>query len=356
MTARIIQIEADSMEEAERQLDTLDTDAFIVLKKSVLSREKAETIEEIVDTVEEALTKAKNKIPTEAKIEKEEIKIEPNRTVLHVKAKNEKLAETKIELKKAEIIESISLHKQGRRRFFFFKTRNVYEVAIFQKAVVEIRFRTKARLQVTVQGYLAGDLCQSAQELRSKNADWMEVIESLNPKKDAEIRSLLVRLQDSYQSELLSFFNLLETVCLKNEQANWQTAIREIHWRGLDELNKKKVRLRKLDVEIAEIFMFYTALDWYEKDYSRKRKEPTGLPRRGYDENHVPPPTSRRTIPRYSTDKKAFCELEGRVKGWKLYEDYLECLKEEDEDETTATLEQKCVASLKAKKLKKDGK
>lgn len=353
MNEQIIEIEADSLEEAERQVDTND---FIVLEKSILCSGRVETIEEIADTVEEALIKAKSRIPAEAKIEKEEIKIAPKRIELQAKGDNEESAEKEISLKKAELIESVSLHRKGRKGFLgFFKTPNVYEVIVFQQAIVEIRFRMKARLQAIVRGYSAGDLLQSVQELRGKNARWAEILELLNPKNDAEIRSLLIQLRDSYLSDLLSVFSFIEATCRQNEKANWQTAIREIHWRALDELNKRKVKLRKLDVEIAEAFMFYTSIDWYEKDYARRRKEPTGLPRTGYGKEHIPSPTLRRTLPHYSTDKKAFGELEERIEGWNLYNHYLECLTEEGQDETTATLEQKCVASLKARKEQQRG-
>ena len=98
------------------------------------------TVEETLDTVEQALAKAKTRIPTGAKIEAEEIKIEPDRTVRQVKAKSEKLAEKRIRLNKAETIESISLNEKGRRRFFFFKTPNLYDVVVAQRAVVKIRF------------------------------------------------------------------------------------------------------------------------------------------------------------------------------------------------------------------------
>jgi hypothetical protein len=116
-------------------------------------------------------------------------------------------------------------------------------------------------------------------------------------------------------------------------------------------LEEKKVGLRRLDVEIAETFMFYTSIDWYEKDYRRRRKEPTGLPRTGYGEDNIPDERLRQTIPRYSTDKNAFSELERRIKAFNLYELYLQLLFKEGQDETVATLEQKCVAALKAHKL-----
>lgn len=78
-------------------------------------------------------------------------------------------------------------------------------------------------------------------------------------------------------------------------------------------MNRQKVKLRRLDVEIAEAFMFYTSIDWSGKDYARRRKEPTGLPRAGYGKEHVPTPTLKATIRHYSTAEKAFNLLRKRI-------------------------------------------
>ncbi len=153
----------------------------------------------------------------------------------------------------------------------------------------------------------------------------------------------------------LSALDIIENVCRRNEKANWQAAIKKAHTLVLiareRELEEKKIRLRGLDVEIAETFMFYTSIDWYEKDYARRRKEPTGIPRDGYDEHHRADERLRQTIPRYSTDIEAFSRLERRVKWFNHYESYLQLLNKEGQDEKSASLEQKCQAALDARKL-----
>jgi hypothetical protein len=353
MNKQIIKIEADSLAEAEGKVNATD---YIILEKSVLCSGRVETVEEIAASVEEALVRAKSRVPPEAEIEKEEIRFAPGRTALKAEGYNEESALKELVLNSAELVESIVLHKKGRKGFLgFFRRPGVYEVTVFQQALVEIRFRVKARLQVVARSYLAEDLLRSAHELRRKNAQWAELLRFLNPKNDEDIQRFLVQLRGSYSSDLPFIFNLIEDVCCANEKANWKKAITDIYWRAQDELNKQKVRLRSLDVEIAEAFMFYTSIDWSEKDYSKRRKEPTGLPRTGFGKEHIPTPTLRETIPRYSTDEKAFNRLRKRIDGFELSERYLECLAEEALYEKTATFEQKCRVGLKVRRERQKG-
>ena len=350
MNERIIEIEANSVEEARRKLYTED---IIVLEEFILCHGRVETIEAVADTVEEAFIKAQSKVPAGAKTETQEIKIAPKQITLQVQGDNEESAGKG----KVEVIKSVSLLKKGRKGLWGFgKTPNVYEVVISQQAVVELRFREQAKLQAKVRGYLAEDLFQSVQEARQRNAQWTEVLQLLNPKNDSEIHESLIKLEELNQLSVLDTIEeTIEDVCRKNEKVTWQMVIKKADAQASiaqnRELEEKKVRLRKLDAEIAETFMFYTSIHWYEKDYARKRKEPTGIPRDDYGPDRHPDERLRKTIPRYSTDKEAFGELERRIKWFNLYDRYLQLLLEEGQEETTATLEQKCIAALKARKL-----
>lgn len=343
MNERIIEIEANSLEEARRKLDEKNV---IVLEESILSQGRVETIEAVADSVEEAFAKAQSKVPAEAKTEKQKIKISPKRITLHVQGNDEESAGRG----KAEVIASVLLFKKGRKGFWGFgKTPNVYEVVISQQALVELRFREQAKLQAKVRGYLAEDLLESIQEIRQRDALWTEVLQLLNPKNDSEIQKWLVKLQELNP---LSVLDTIENVCRKNEKTNWQMAVKDAHSKALiaqvREMEEQRIRLRGLDVEIADTFGFYTSPNWYAKS----RKEPTGIPRhtRDYDHHRSGDERLRKTIPRYTTEKEAFSEVERRIKAKNLYELYLQLLFEEGQDETTATLEQKCVAALKAYK------
>lgn len=353
MDEQILKLEGDSLAEAEAKIDFRK---YIILEKTVLCSGGAQTIEELAATVEEAFIKAESRVPADACVETQEVRFRPKRSSLKAKGYTEDSARNELVLNRAELIESIALHKKGRRGFLgFFRRPAVYEVTVFQQALVEIRFRLKARLQVVALSYLAEDLLRRARQLRLKNAQWPEALRALNPGNNENVRRLLAELSQSYSSDLPSIFNLIEDVCRSNEKENWEKAIRELHWRALEELNKKKMRLRSLDVEIAEVFMFYTAIDWSEKNYAKVRKEPTGMPRTGYGREHVPEPALRSAVPRYTTDEKAFGLLRKRIEGFELEARYLECLSEDGLCEETATFEQKCLAGLKARKEQQKG-
>lgn len=338
-----IEIEANSLEEARNKVDT---DELIVLEESILCYGKAGTIEAVADTVDEAFGKAESKVPSGAKTETRTLRIAPKRITLHVQGDTEEDAGKG----KTEAIASVSLLKRGRKGFLGFgKSLNIYEVVIFQQAVVEVGFRETAKLQVRVRGYLGENLLQAIEDLRQGKPEWTEIIGSLNPKSDPEIETLLTRLREL---DPLSNLDVIENICRKNAKANWRTVIKEAHEQvsiaRARELREKAVRLRGLDVEIADTFGFYTSLDWYAKSY----KEPTGIPRytRDYDHHRPGDERLRKTIPRYSTEQEAFKELERRIKANDIYQLYLQLLLEVGQDDLTATLEQKCIAALEARK------
>jgi hypothetical protein len=105
--------------------------------------------------------------------------------------------------------------------------------------------------------------------------------------------------------------------------------------------------LRKLDAEIAVVFLFFTSVDLGTLG---SLVRPKGIPRDHYDD-YYPDRYGRRhlvTVPYYSTDLKDFLILEERVKSWHA-ELYLTVLAEQGLDELAATLEQKCKAALRAR-------
>src|SRR5262249_10488807 len=105
--------------------------------------------------------------------------------------------------------------------------------------------------------------------------------------------------------------------------------------------------LRKLDAEIAVLYLFFTSV---ELGPTPRFVQPKGIPRDHYDEYH-PGRYGRRqlvTIPYYSTDQNDFVVLEERVMSWHG-ELYLTILAEQGLDERSATLEQKCRAAFRAR-------
>ncbi len=142
MSERLIEIEADTLEEARRKLRNIDE--LIVLEEFIICREMVEIIEAVADTVEEAFIKAQSKVPAGAKTETQKIKVAHKSITLQVQGNNEESAGNG----KAEVIASVSLLKKGRNGLFGIgKTPNVYEVVISQQAVVELKFRVRAKLR-----------------------------------------------------------------------------------------------------------------------------------------------------------------------------------------------------------------
>lgn len=102
--------------------------------------------------------------------------------------------------------------------------------------------------------------------------------------------------------------------------------------------------LRHLDIQIAEAFLLYVSIKW-----GRNYSCPTGIPRTEYD-HHCPEDSRfRETVPRYSTNQSDYSILERSAIGLGLYTLFLKILAEEELDETTATLEQKCRIWLQAR-------
>jgi len=299
MKERTIEIEADSLEDARRKLYTPE---LIVLEESILYQGKVETIEAIADTVEEAFRKAQSKVPAAAKTETRNVRLSPERITLFVQAEDEEGAGKG----EAELIASVSLFKKGRKGFWGFgRISDVYEVVLSQPAAVELTLRGKAKIRAKVRGYFAEDLLESLQVARERSAQWTEVLELLNPKSDSEIQTWLIKL---HELDPVSALDAIENACRQNEKANWHIVIREVHTEAsivrARELRAKEVRLRDLDVRIADSFGLYTSLDWYAKS----QKEPTGLPRyaRDYDHHRPPDERLRKTIPRYSTVHQSY--------------------------------------------------
>lgn len=367
MSEQTIEIEADSLEEARKKLYT---DDLIVLQESILCRGEVEAVEDFADTVEDAVIKAKSRIPAGAKIENTKVKITPNRVVLHIGEGNEENEAEEIRPKKAEVIEAVLLHKKGRKGFLGFgKTSNVYAVVVFQQAVVEVSFREKARLRATVRDYSAEELLQSIRKLELRHAYWTESLQLLNPKNDSEIRELLLKYQEL---NLPSGLDTIQNVCLENKEANWKLALKEAYRQAeiaraaLDaeikrqeearikaqiararELKEQEKRLRNLDHKLAEDLMIYIDIYW-TPDYSELK----GIPRFDYPGPYrSPDPKEKQNIPRYSSDEKAFCRLLNQVES--LVSLYLQVLEGEGLSEATASMEQKCLALLEAQRRRR---
>jgi hypothetical protein len=346
MTERIIEIEAASVAEACRAVRAGDV---IVLEETVLRPDRAGTVECVADTTREASARAGGEIPAEALLVSHKIIAEPRRVSLRLKGDDEASVLREVNPKATEVIESISLHKKGRKGFLgFFRRPHVYDVSVFQQAVVEVKFNVTARVRARVRDYRAIDLLQSIEEARQRNARWEEAAPLLNPKNDGKVQKWLDALEESESYEMPEPLLMLETACRAQEAGNWEAVINRAYEKVAAARAQLWIELRGLDAELADIMSLYTSIHWFEKS-----GDPKGIPtwtrprwgRQGPDERF------REKIPCYSTDKGAFSTLErklqviGGLKGF-----YESCLREEGLDEETAPLRRKCEALLRARK------
>jgi hypothetical protein len=345
MRERIIEIEADSLKEARRLL--LDNENILVLEITILNRERVGTIESTADTVAKALAAIRG-IPAKAEIRPHEVKTDARRVAIKAHGDNEESVGKEIKPKKAEVIESIRLHKKGRNGFLgFFKRLNLYEVVLFQQAVVEVTFYEKARLRARVRDYLARDLLECIEELRGRNASWKEAVQALNPRKDGRALTWLERLRESESFGLPNPFELIENACRRNPPANWETPIEEAYRKVVSAESRLWQELRGLDVEIADKFNLYTSILWFAK-----KGDPTGIPTHTRPRWGLQSPDERfrEKIPRYSTDRGAFADVERKLEVIAgLRELYEQCLKEGGLKESTAPQRKKCASILEAR-------
>jgi hypothetical protein len=108
--------------------------------------------------------------------------------------------------------------------------------------------------------------------------------------------------------------------------------------------------LRHLDMKIAEAFRFYVSVDW-----NNNYQKATGIPRHlaEYDSYRPAQNRYRENIPHYSTNQSDYLELEKSPVGSRLRYLFLRVPTEEGLNESSANLEQKCIAWLKAQTEKR---
>ena len=149
MSEELIEVEADSLEEARQQVISQIPEGLHVLSEKVISDGLPKTIKAIAETTEEAVVKAQGDIPNNAEvIEKKEVTA-PKQKVITVGAFDEQSARVLMRGKTAQIemIKSLRLIMPGTRGFLGLgKKPNQYEVDILQHAVVQITYKTKARI------------------------------------------------------------------------------------------------------------------------------------------------------------------------------------------------------------------
>ena len=155
MTKKTLDIEADTLEDAQNQVNSQIPDGFSILNQQVITDGLPQTVKAFAETTETAFEKALSEIPKNADIvEKEEITT-PERRVIYVDAIDENSADqsgrwtARQEFGGLAIVQSIKLVAPGRQGFLGIGAKlNKYEVVILQQASIKITYKTKAKLRV----------------------------------------------------------------------------------------------------------------------------------------------------------------------------------------------------------------
>jgi len=191
MAEQIIEVEAETLEEARELVTSQIPEGFYLLSEQVISNGKPKAEKAVANTIEKAFVKARSAIPGNANILEERKLTFPGTRVIKVAASNKADAVTQVrtqhQVSNAAIIKSILLMIPGSNGVFGIGKRTPqYEVEISQPAEVEIIYQTKAKISVRIRDwpYDSHDIL-----LLRLRGDVPGLVAVLSYKADAAIRS-----------------------------------------------------------------------------------------------------------------------------------------------------------------------
>jgi len=145
-----IEVEADSLFDARKQVKSKVPEGFEIFSEKILSSGKSESIRAVADTVETAYNEALSRLPPEVEVEWKKVLTAPYRKNIVVEAFDEQTARMHVwkSLMKTARVENVNLIKQGKKGFFGRgKKPNHYEFQVFQPAIVDIIYKKKVRIR-----------------------------------------------------------------------------------------------------------------------------------------------------------------------------------------------------------------
>lgn len=146
-----LEIQADSLEIARRELQEKLSAGQVLIRETVVDDGSQKTVAAEAASVEEAIRKAKSKLPALATLGKDEVLRAPTREVREVEGFTEDEARKRSGVSHPQKIDSISLTRAGRSGFLGFGRRpNVYSVTVVQNAKVQITYRPRVRIRADV--------------------------------------------------------------------------------------------------------------------------------------------------------------------------------------------------------------
>ena len=148
-----ISVEAETLEEARNIIATQIPSGLSLLEERIVSDGTVRAVKASAATIEEAFLNAKSKLPAAAKIVKESEIVIPSKRSIVVEAFDEATAKShaKNRINKDETIRSTELSFKGRKGFLGMgKSPNHYEITVTKEAVVEVSYKTAAKITATI--------------------------------------------------------------------------------------------------------------------------------------------------------------------------------------------------------------
>lgn len=113
-----IEIEADSLHEARKQVQSQLGDGNTVLHEDIVADGKPQTVEAVADTAADAYTKAEAQMPSGARAEKREVRTEPKRSLQELQGEDEQGARRLVSLGHAQRLDAFTLKTPGKKGFW----------------------------------------------------------------------------------------------------------------------------------------------------------------------------------------------------------------------------------------------
>jgi len=151
MAKQTITVQATSLDEARKKAKSRVPKGLDIISEEILSDGKARSIRGVADTIEGAFEKAQSKLPSDAEVIEKQQQVIPLQKVIAVEAFDEESAreQVKRDIAKTARIEGVTLKKPGKRGLLGIgKKPDCYEVQVFEQAVVEIKYKKKAKIRV----------------------------------------------------------------------------------------------------------------------------------------------------------------------------------------------------------------
>jgi hypothetical protein len=153
MKQETLEMTADSLDEARSRVTSKMPQGFCVLSETVISDGQPVTIRESAETINGARTAVRSRVPKGSRIDHEKETRQSEVKTIRISADTQEAArnQAQSQLNKTTVIKTITLAIAGKRGFLGIgKTQNQYNVEVLKYAEVEIRFKTDAKIAVTI--------------------------------------------------------------------------------------------------------------------------------------------------------------------------------------------------------------